>query len=117
MSDLIINSTNLEALNGANSSNSANAVATAYQTPLKETEHANGDIFTSIFDASMNMVTETSNYQQEAKDLQLDFASGKTDDILAVTLAQQKAMTALSFTVQVTNKLVDAYKEIMQIQL
>lgn len=111
MSDLIINSANLESLN------STNKIANTYQTSLKETEESNGDAFTSIFDASMNMVTETSNYQQEAKQLQLDFASGKTDDVLAVTLAQQKAMTALSFTVQVTNKLVDAYKEIMQIQL
>ncbi len=88
-----------------------------YQTPLQKKAENNSDAFTAIFDASVNLIDETSSYQKEAKQLQLDFASGKTDDIIGVTLAQEKAMTALNFTVQVTNKVVDAYKEIMQIQL
>ncbi len=105
MSDIIINSTGL------------NKISEVFNTPLQKTNEASGEAFTSFFDASVNMINETSGLQTEAKQLQLDFASGKTDDILAVTLAQEKAMTALNFTVQVTNKLVDAYREIMQIQL
>ncbi len=105
MSDIIINSTNL------------NKIGDVYNTPLQQKKDTSGDAFTSFFDASINMINETSDLQSEAKQLQLDFASGESDDILGVTLAQEKAMTALSFTVQVTNKLVDAYKEIMQIQL
>lgn len=108
MSNMVVNSTGLD------------KISNIYETPLKNTKDSNvgsSEGFNSIFDASLNMINETNAYQQEAKQLQLDFASGKTDDILEVTLAQQKAMSALSFTVQVTNKLVDAYKEIMQIQL
>ncbi len=105
MSDLIINSSGL------------NKISDVYNTPLQNKKETSGEAFTSFFDASVNMINGTSGLQTEAKQLQLDFATGKTDDILAVTLAQEKAMTALNFTVQVTNKLVDAYKEIMQIQL
>ncbi len=105
MSDIIINSTGL------------NKIGEVFNTPLQKSKESSGEAFTSFFDASVNMINETSGLQTEAKQLQLDFASGKTDDILAVTLAQEKAMTALNFTVQVTNKLVDAYREIMQIQL
>ncbi len=110
MGNLSINS-----LNFGNTSK----VAQIYDTPLqqKDSVESSGEGFTSFFDASVNMLNQTNNYQNEAKQLQLDFASGKTDDILAVTLAQEKAMTALNFTVQVTNKFMDAYNEIMRLQL
>ncbi len=97
--------------------NAVNKIYDVYKTPVKEDRKPSGDAFTTIFDASVNMINETSAYQKEAKQLQLDFASGKTDDILAVTLAQEKAMTALNFTVQVTNKIMESYKEIMQMQV
>lgn len=103
-------------VNNLDSINPINKTYDVYDTALQE-DKASGDMFSSIFDASMNMIDETNAYQQEAKQLQLDFASGKNDNILEVTLAQEKAMSALNFTVQVTNKLMEAYKEIMQIQL
>lgn len=76
-----------------------------------------GEAFDDVFKAAMGLVEETSNYQKTATNLQMDFVSGKTDDILAVTMAQEKALSSLNFTVQITNKVIDAYKEIMQIQL
>ncbi|MFV0520754.1 MAG: flagellar hook-basal body complex protein FliE [Lachnospirales bacterium] len=76
-----------------------------------------GEAFSDIFNAAMGLVEETSDYQKTATSLQLDFVSGKTDDILAVTMAQEKALSTLSYTVQITNKVIDAYKEIMQVQL
>ncbi len=104
----------IDSLNFGNTSK----VAQIYDTPLQDTKKtSSGEGFTSFFDASVNMLNQTNNYQTEAKQLQLDFASGKTDDMLAVTLAQEKAMTALNFTVQVTNKFLDAYNEIMRLQL
>ncbi len=105
----------IDSLNFGNTSK----VAQIYNTPLQQTKEidSSGEGFTTFFDASVNMLNQTNNYQSEAKQLQLDFASGKTDDMLAVTLAQEKAMTALNFTVQVTNKFMDAYNEIMRLQL
>jgi len=37
--------------------------------------------------------------------------------MLAVILAQEKAYTSLNFTVQVTSRIIDAYREIMRIQV
>ena len=73
--------------------------------------------FESFYNAYLNMIDETNTYQLQADQIQLDFAAGKTDDMLSVMLAQEKAYTSFNFTVQVTNKLVDAYREIMRMQL
>jgi flagellar hook-basal body complex protein FliE len=46
-----------------------------------------------------------------------DFAAGKTDKIHQVEIAAQKADIALQFTMQVRNKILDAYNEIMRMQI
>ena len=73
--------------------------------------------FEDIFNAYFNLINETNAYQTQAEKLQLDYAAGRTDDMLALTLAQNKAHAVLTFTVQVTNKLIEAYREIMRIQI
>jgi len=46
-----------------------------------------------------------------------DFAAGKTDNIHQVLIAVEKADIALQFTIQIRNKLMDAYNAIMRMQL
>jgi len=46
-----------------------------------------------------------------------DFAAGKTDNIHQVLIAVEKADIALQLTLQIRNKLMDAYNEIMRMQL
>lgn len=78
---------------------------------------SNSSIFETFLDASSKMYNTTNELQKDVSKKQVEFATGQSDDILGVMLAQEKATTALSFTVQITNKVVEAYKEIMQIQL
>jgi flagellar hook-basal body complex protein FliE len=73
--------------------------------------------FESFFNAYLNIVEETNAYQNVADRAQVDFAAGKTDDMLSVMLSQEKAYASLNFTVQLTNKVIEAYKEIMRVQL
>ena len=73
--------------------------------------------FSSFFDAAMNVVRDTNVMQLEADQLQMDFATGRIDDILAVQLSQDRAMNALNFTVQITNRVIEAYREIMRMQI
>lgn len=75
------------------------------------------DSFSAFFDAAVGLLDETSRYEHEANQIQLDYITGKTDDLLAVSAAEQKAYTSLSFTVQITNKIIDTYKQIMALQL
>ncbi len=77
----------------------------------------NTAMFEMFLDASSKMYSETNTLQQDVATKQIEFATGESDDILGVMLAQEKATTALNFTVQVTNKVMESYKEIMSIQL
>ena len=83
---------------------------TTKTTPTKET-------FDSVFSAAMDVINETNNYQLKANQTQNDLASGRTDDILSVLLAQDRAYSTLNFTVQVTNKIIESYREIMRMQI
>lgn len=82
-----------------------------------ETQAAPGNAFSTFFNAAINMVNDTNVHQIEADMLQLDFATGRIDDILAVQLAQDRAFNSLNFTVQVTNRIIEAYREIMRMQM
>lgn len=73
--------------------------------------------FGSFLDAFVNMYKETDMDIQTAQGLQLDMAMGKSDDIVGLTLAMEKASASLNFTVQITNKILEAYKEIMRLQV
>jgi len=73
--------------------------------------------FSAFFDAAMNVVADTNAMQHAVTDLHFAFATGRTDDILAVQLAQDRAMNSLNFTIQVTNRVVEAYREIMRMQI
>jgi len=83
----------------------------------KPVQKSNGDEFKTFFDAAMGLYNETNVYQLEAEQLQTDYVTGKTDDIIALNMAQNKATSALQFTTQVTNKVLSAYQEIMRMQM
>ena len=73
--------------------------------------------FTAFFNAALNMMNDTNRMQTDAYQAQLDFATGRLDDILAVQLAMDRASNALNFSTQVTNRIIESYREIMRMQL
>jgi len=75
------------------------------------------NIFDDVFKAALTVFNDTNNFQKIADKTQVDFASGKHDDMLAVLMAEQKATASLELTVLVTGKVIEAYREIMRIQL
>ena len=54
---------------------------------------------------------------QQAEQAAVDFTLGNTDSTHELTIAQQKAYLSLQYTVAIKNAFLDAYKEIMQIQI
>ena len=78
---------------------------------------ADSQSFGNFLDTAMGLLDSTNQKQLKVEQLQKDFATGRTDDYLGMMLAQEDAYTSLQFTVQVTNKVIDAYKEIMRIQI
>lgn len=73
--------------------------------------------FEEVYNGAMNILNETNELVKERDRLEIDFATGKSDDMLGVAIAQQKASDSVNFTVQVVNKVVEAYKEIMRLQI
>ncbi len=81
------------------------------------TNESNKAVFEGLYSASLNMFNDTNDMQKVANKEQIDYLTGKTDNMLGVVMAQERALSSLNFTVQVTNKMVDVYKQIMQIQI
>lgn len=76
-----------------------------------------GESFEAIFNAAIGLINDTSRLQLNAENLQLDYVTGKTDDIIGLNMAQSKASASLQFTAQITNKILAAYQEIMRMSL
>jgi len=76
----------------------------------------NGD-FKSVFESALNMVNETNDFQNQAESSMIQFALGESDNLHDLLIAQEKANVALQYTVAVKDKIIDAYREIMQMQI
>lgn len=72
--------------------------------------------FDTLLQSAMNMVNETNNYTNLAKEAELSYAMGLTNNTHELQVAQQKANISLQYTVAVRNAVLDAYKELMQLQ-
>ena len=75
---------------------------------------SNKSSFSTILDSAMNTIKETDSLSQQAEQAAVDF---NTDSTHELTIAQQKAYLSLQYTVAIKNAFLDAYKEIMQIQI
>lgn len=70
--------------------------------------------FGEYLQSALMKVTDLENQSDQLKQ---DFALGKTDNIAEVLIAGEKASVALQFTTQIRNKILDAYNEIMRMQI
>ncbi len=97
----------------------ASAGSLAPSRSLFETVDEQNGVGSSIpfSDYLKNAINDTNSLLIEADNLADQFAAGKTDNIPQVLIAAQKADTAFQFTMQIRNKILDAYKEIMQMQI
>ena len=75
------------------------------------------DSFSSVLAAAMNSVNETNNLQNTAESEEIRFALGESENPHDMLVAETKANVALQYTVAVRDKLVDGYKEIMQMSV
>ncbi|SHJ59132.1 flagellar hook-basal body complex protein FliE [Anaerobranca californiensis DSM 14826] len=64
-----------------------------------------------------NALKEVNRLEKEADNLTKKLAAGENVDLHDVMIATEKANIALQLTVQVRNKAVEAYNEIMRMQV
>lgn len=71
----------------------------------------------SFFDALQNSMQEVNQNQLEADASVKDLIAGKTKNIHETMLQLQKADLSLKTMMQVRNKILEAYKEVMKMQV
>lgn len=72
--------------------------------------------FDALLSSAMTMLKETNQYSNEASEAELKYAMGLTNNTHELQVAQMKANISLQYTVAVRNAVLDAYREIMQMQ-
>ncbi len=65
----------------------------------------------------INSLEKVNSDQINAQEMTEDLALGKVDNLHDVMIVSQKAELSLSFAVEVRNKILEAYKEVMRIQM
>jgi len=81
------------------------------------TEDESGNLITNFADYLKDALNKTNDLKIQSDNLTDDFAAGRTDNIHEVMIAAEKAGIAMDFTMQVRNKILDAYNEIMRMQI
>ncbi len=85
-----------------------------YQEAMEEVNNSN---FESLLNTAINNINTTNSYLSDAEDEEIKWALGKTQNTHDLTVALSKASTALQYTVAIRDRVMDAYKELMQIQI
>lgn len=75
---------------------------------------AKGDDFAGTL---MDVLKEVNSAQLNAQQKQADFMAGRNADIADVKIAMEQAGLALNLTLQVRNKVLEAYQEITRMQV
>ena len=83
----------------------------------EEESKVEGTLFDSFLNAEIDNIKTTNTYFSDAEDEKIKFALGETENSHDLSIALQKASAALQYTVAIRDRLLDAYKELMQMQI
>lgn len=73
--------------------------------------------FDTVLQSAVDMLEETNTLQNYAEEAEIQFALGYSTNTHDLQIAQEKANIALQYTVAVRDKMLEAYKEIMNMQM
>ncbi len=73
--------------------------------------------FDSVLSSALEMLNETNSLQNSAESEKIKFALGQADNPHDMQIAEAKALSALQYTTAVRDKALEAYKEIMNMQI
>lgn len=80
-------------------------------------QQQNNSNFGSLLDTAINNINTTNGYLSDAEDEEIKWSLGETQNTHDLTIALAKASTSLQYTVAIRDKVMEAYKELMQIQI
>ncbi len=77
----------------------------------------NESVFDTMLNSAINSLNTTNMYLSNAENEEIKLALGESDNTHDLAIAMQKASTALQYTVAVRDKFLEAYKELMNMQI
>ena len=83
--------------------------------PVKE-KAVGSETFESLYQSAIGLLEETNRYTHEAEEAQMSYMLGLNDNVHDLLIAQNKANLSLQYTVAIRNGVLEAYKELMQMQ-
>ena len=86
-------------------------------TLAEKSKKAEGTLFDAFLNNAIDNIKTTNSYLSDAENEEIRFALGKTENTHDLTIALQKASTALQYTVAIRDKLLESYRELMQMQI
>ena len=86
-------------------------------TLSQKSQKAEGTVFDAFLNSAINSINNTNNLLSAAENEEIKFALGEVTNAHDLGIALQKASTALQYTVAVRDKFLEAYREIMQMQI
>lgn len=72
--------------------------------------------FETLFQSALDMLRETNDKINTAREEELSYMMGLKNSTTDVQVAQTKANISLQYTIAVRDAVLDAYKELMQLQ-
>lgn len=97
-----------------------NVIDSDYLSNYADSISLNGqedDSFKTILASVMGAVNETNDLQNAAESAEMQFALGESTNTHDLLIAEGKALVALQYTAAVRDKIIDAYNQIMQMQV
>lgn len=76
----------------------------------------NNATFETLFQSALSMINETNDFTNAVKEEEIKYALGYSENTHDLQAAQAKANMSLQYTIAVRNKLLEAYKEIINLQ-
>ena len=94
-----------------------NATSPDYMSAVTQKTLLSVDTDESFDSVLSSAINETNDLQNDSQSAKIQFALGEADNPHDMQIAAAKAYEALQYTVAVRDKMLDAYKEIMNMQI
>ena len=78
--------------------------------------HVEDESFDNVLQSAMDMINEANYLQNKSEEAEMEFMLGYSTNPHALMAVQEKADIALNYTIAVRDKVLDAYKELMNMQ-
>lgn len=107
----------ITSLYSVNSSMVAEQLRAQQAAGMTSTTVGDSEGFAGILNVALENINTTNAYISEKENQELKFALGETDNTHDLLIAQQKASTALQYTIALRDKFLESYKELMNMQI